>query len=160
VLITCGCPPIYLSEEVFQIESKDLDRLEKFLQVLDKRLKSELIAAKFEKIASFQESIRQFEMMLMRYPCKELIELKTAIIHAIETPTSQNVERIKELTYRVETMKNEEMKADLSKKLIGLGMALIAFPEPVMSNILGASLVTAGLVLKKKHSSDARSTHL
>jgi len=57
-------------------------------------------------------------------------------------------------------MKNEEMKADLSKKLIGLGMALIAFPEPVISNILGASLVTAGLVLKKKHSNDIRSTRL
>lgn len=146
--------------EAFQIESKDLDRLEKFLQALDKKLKSELIGVKLEKIACFQESLQQFEMMLIRYPCKELMELKTAIIHAIETPTSQNVERIKELTYRVGMMKNEEMKADLSKKLIGLGMALIAFPEPVMSNILGASLVTAGLVLKKKHSNDVQSTRL
>lgn len=146
--------------EAFQIESKDLDRLEKFLQALDRRLKSELIGVKLEKMACFQESLQQFEMMLIRYPCKELMELKIAIIHAIETPTSQNVERIKALTYRVGMMKNEEMKADLSKKLIGLGMALIAFPEPVMSNILGASLVTAGLVLKKKHSNDARSTRL
>ena len=146
--------------EAFQIESKDLDRLEKFLQALDKKLKSELIGVKLEKIACFQESLQQFEMMLIRYPCKELMELKTAIIHAIETPTSQNVERIKELTYRVGMMKNEEMKADLSKKLIGLGMALIAFPEPVISNILGASLVTAGLVLKKKHLNDIRSTRL
>ncbi len=146
--------------EAFQIESKDLDRLEKFLQALDKKLKSELIGVKLEKIACFQESIQQFETMLIRYPCKELMELKTAIIHAIETPTSQNVERIKELTYRVGMMKNEEMKADLSKKLIGLGMALIAFPEPVISNILGASLVTAGLVLKKKHLNDIRSTRL
>jgi len=156
VLLTCRCLPIYLAEEVFQIESKDLDRLEKFLQVLDKRLKFESIGVKLEKVARFQESIQQFETMLMRYPCKELTELKTAIIHAIETPTSQNIERINELAYRVGMMKNEEMKADLSKKLIGLGMALIAFPEPVLSNVLGASLVTAGLILKKKRRNNIR----
>ncbi|MEM2851115.1 MAG: hypothetical protein QXP20_03820 [Candidatus Bathyarchaeia archaeon] len=120
--------------------------------MLDKRLKFESIGVKLEKVAKFQESIQQFETIIMRYPCKEVLELKTAIIHALETPTNQNIERIKELTYRVGTLKNEEMKVDLSKKLIGLGMALIAFPEPVMSNILGASLITAGLMLKKKHS--------
>lgn len=39
---------------------------------------------------------------------------------------------------------------DLSAKLITAGMACIAFPEPLVSDILGSALIASGMLLKSR----------
>ena len=45
-------------------------------------------------------------------------------------------------------MGKEEYRSD-SSKLIALGIALIAFPEPIISDTLGTALIAVGLLKRK-----------
>lgn len=43
---------------------------------------------------------------------------------------------------------DDSKKKDLGNRLIKLGVALFIFPEPVISNITGTSLIAAGMAMK------------
>ena len=48
----------------------------------------------------------------------------------------------------LEELITRDQHRDIGKKLVQIGVILIAIPEPIVSNLGGATLITAGLALK------------
>ncbi|MEM3696271.1 MAG: hypothetical protein QXQ94_02035 [Candidatus Bathyarchaeia archaeon] len=55
------------------------------------------------------------------------------------------LQNMKETTQEAKTTKNLWHKGN-SSKLIKIGLALIAFPDPTISDIIGSALVAAGMI--------------
>jgi len=51
----------------------------------------------------------------------------------------------------IESLVEGGQHGELGKKLIDVGVILVAIPEPIVSNIAGATLIAAGLAIKRFH---------
>lgn len=58
-----------------------------------------------------------------------------------------------QVTKSVRRLSGCSQGGDLGSKLIAAGMACIVFPEPVISDILGSTLVVAGMFIKGRRGS-------
>jgi hypothetical protein len=79
---------------------------------------------------------------------KELGKLATTVKEVTQTnvETFNDVKQSMKATQKSAGSVNKLSKSGNKNYLIKAGMALIVFPEPIVSDVLGTSLIAAGLV--------------
>jgi len=83
---------------------------------------------------------------------KEEIETFIAALHERSLNYEEAIKVVSDAVREVHSVKNLSKKKDTSL-LVKVGLLLIAFPDPTISDLVGALLVSAGLIQTKiKHS--------
>jgi len=136
----------------------DVDELISHLERLSRleaRLPRRELDMKLARVERLDASLRKLEAAMSLHPRAELLELRAALMDVLKDPRMDRAQKAAEIARRVEALKKKgAIDVKSHRDLVGLGLLLIAIPEPTMiSDVIGLCMVAAGMMLEaeRKH---------
>ncbi len=126
------------------------DYLEKLADILARSSKPNL-EARLARLEALQTNIGKLETSLASLHPMEVTEFRNAVFDVLKDPRLDRAHKVAEITNRMEALKKKGvLEVKDHRDLVGLGLLLIAFPEPTLiSDALGLGLIAVGLLLQK-----------
>ena len=125
------------------------------LSRLEARLHHPELDARLTRIEGLDSSLRKLEAAMSLHPRAEVLELREALMDVLKDPRMDRAQKATEIARRIEMLKKKGViNVRGNRDLVGLGLLLIAIPEPTMiSDVIGLCMVAAGMMLEaeKRH---------
>ncbi|MEM3018960.1 MAG: hypothetical protein QXO92_01770 [Candidatus Bathyarchaeia archaeon] len=98
------------------------------------------------------EAMEKLDIFVTRQNLARIAEFRASILSVARDPRLDKAQKVAQMASQIEMLEKEGIiKIKEQRSLIGLGMLLIAIPEPTMvSDVLGLMLVAMGMVLEKR----------
>ncbi|MEM3046910.1 MAG: hypothetical protein QW057_07515 [Candidatus Bathyarchaeia archaeon] len=131
----------------------DLDEVISHLERLS-RLEARLHTPELERRLAQAErldaSLRKLEAAMLSHPRAEILELRATMMEVLKDPTMDRAQKAAAIARRIEVLKKRGVIDIKSHRdLVGLGLLLIAVPEPTMiSDVIGLCMIAAGMLLE------------
>ncbi len=134
-----------------------ISRLER-LSRLEAKLHHAELDAKLERIESLGSSLKKLEAAMSLHPRAEVLELRTAMMQVLKDPRMDRAQKAAAIAQQIEALKKKGViDVKSHRDLVGLGLLLIAIPEPTMlSDVVGLCMVAAGMMLEAEKRRSAR----
>lgn len=122
------------------------------LSRLQTRLQTPELTARMDRIEKLDESLRKLQAAMSLHPRAEVVELRAAMMDVLRDPRLDRAQKAAAIAQQIEVLKEKGViNVTSHRDLVGLGLLLIAIPEPTMiSDVIGLCMVAAGMMLEAK----------